>query len=767
MRIRTTVKLATIIIISVVLVYGAFAVVIKWSVETYSRDLRTATNIRITLDQLRWVTSDYVLYRTERAHQQWWMVYEGLLNRLNAQENQAFQKNYRLGGLRESLKLMAETFTKLTVVMGKTGLRAPEAEENQEFQNRLITQIMVISRELGATFDKISTTISEDMVTLQQRGDWLEIIALLILILFILGNSIFLIRSVVKPVLQLYSGVEIIGRGNLDHRVGINTHDEVGQLSQAFDRMTANLQEITVSRDELAREMEERRRAEEAYQGSEQRFRAFMDNSPAIAWAKDEAGRYTYVSKTFEDRFGVRWEDWKGKTDFELWPQEAAQFRRSDLSVLEGGQAIDLTEEVINPDGGRSYWWTFKFPFYDAAGVRYVGGISVDITEHRQTQVEIERLASFPRMNPNPVLEADFSGNTTYSNPATLEVLKQLGLPEDVSVFLPEDMAVILKEAVETGKSLFYREMAIGKAIFALFISLPADLNVVRIYSIDITQRTRAEEELRRAHTELEQRVKERTEELRLTVVQLQEEVTERQQAEKALRESERTLRFLASKILTAQEEERNRIAMDLHEGLGQSMSALKLYLRSIQKHLSTEVAQTKEDFDSAQNLLREMIEEVRRISEGLSPVLLENLGLTSALGHLLGELSKLQKVTIKVDTDDIENLFSTQTEINLFRVFQECLHNIAKHARANQVSVIIKKENNRVNFLIKDNGVGFDLKRTRDKKSVDKGLGLASMEERLRMIGARLHIKSQMEMGTEIGFSVPIEASKNYGTIT
>ena len=275
----------------------------------------------------------------------------------------------------------------------------------------------------------------------------------------------------------------------------------------------------------------------------------------------------------------------------------------------------------------------------------------------------------------------------------------------------------------------------------------------------DITARKRAEEGLRRAHEELEQRVKERTEELRLTVTQLQEEATERQKAGEALRESEQRLRHLASQILTAQEKERKRVAMELHEGLGQSMSALKMYLRTIQQHLPGDGGRVKQEFEEVQNLLIEMIEEARRLSQGLSPVLLENLGLTAALKHLLDELSKYQEVSITANIDDIRNLFSPQTEINLFRVFQESLHNIAKHAQATQVSVIIKRQNGRVNFLIKDNGVGFDPQQIPAKEIAGRGMGLAAMKERLGMIGAHLNIASRMGEGTEISFSIQCDA--------
>ena len=135
-----------------------------------------------------------------------------------------------------------------------------------------------------------------------------------------------------------------------------------------------------------------RKKAEMALQESQERFRAFMDHSPAVAWAKDEAGRYVYLSKAYEDRFKVRLENWQGKTDFDLWPPEVAEkFRQNDLAALAAGRAVENTEEAVNSKGEISSWWNVKFPFEDAAGQKYVGGIAVDITPRLKAEADLKQ----------------------------------------------------------------------------------------------------------------------------------------------------------------------------------------------------------------------------------------------------------------------------------------------------------------------------------------------------------------------------------------
>jgi PAS domain S-box-containing protein len=113
-----------------------------------------------------------------------------------------------------------------------------------------------------------------------------------------------------------------------------------------------------------------RKEEELKLQASEERFNAFMDNSPAIAFLKDEAGRYVYVNRPFEQRFHSSREQWFNKTDAELWPDAAAALREHDHRVLSSRTTVEIEDTLHAPDGSVEYWRGYKFPGVDAAGTR-------------------------------------------------------------------------------------------------------------------------------------------------------------------------------------------------------------------------------------------------------------------------------------------------------------------------------------------------------------------------------------------------------------
>ncbi len=146
----------------------------------------------------------------------------------------------------------------------------------------------------------------------------------------------------------------------------------------------------------IATDITDRKRAEAVLREKEELTRAFIENSTTVAWMKDAEGRYVYFSPNCERRLGLRSEDWQGKTDFELWPLDVAQrFRDNDLLVLQQNRVIEVVEEAQDPDGVRSWWLNHKFPYQDASGRRYIGGLGVEITERKQAEEDLRRSETF------------------------------------------------------------------------------------------------------------------------------------------------------------------------------------------------------------------------------------------------------------------------------------------------------------------------------------------------------------------------------------
>jgi PAS domain S-box-containing protein len=238
-------------------------------------------------------------------------------------------------------------------------------------------------------------------------------------------------------------------------------------------------------------------------------------------------------------------------------------------------------------------------------------------------------------------------------------------------------------------------------------------------------------------------------------------EALRHQQAEMEIKESERKLRFLADQLLTAQEHERKRLAAELHDELGHALLILKLSLSSVAGELLPGQESIRAEIHNKLDFLNEVINKVRRLYRALSPSELEYLGLTQALLSMIDEMAAHQpQVSWLVDLPDLDRLFSPPVQTIIYRVIQEALTNVGKHAEPYQVNIVARREGSRVRFAVEDDGRGFD-PRTVSAGEAHRGLGLATMEERVHMAGGTLEIQSAAGRGTLITFTIPVSPEK------
>jgi signal transduction histidine kinase len=229
----------------------------------------------------------------------------------------------------------------------------------------------------------------------------------------------------------------------------------------------------------------------------------------------------------------------------------------------------------------------------------------------------------------------------------------------------------------------------------------------------------------------------------------------ERKRTEEALRESEKQLKILSSKLLSTQEEERRRIAGDIHDSISSSLGALKFNLENTLKQVEQGAAEP-ESLKGLVSMAQMIIEESRRIMTDLRPSLLDDLGIVSTIGWFCREFQKTYS-NIRIDqiADLQEHEIPESLKIVIFRVIQEAFHNIAKYSKAELVALCIAKKGCDLELTIKDNGVGFEVNSILSR---NKGLGLTSMKERTELSGGSFTIESTKGAGTLIKVSWPIE---------
>jgi len=225
----------------------------------------------------------------------------------------------------------------------------------------------------------------------------------------------------------------------------------------------------------------------------------------------------------------------------------------------------------------------------------------------------------------------------------------------------------------------------------------------------------------------------------------------------KELETRSKRLAALSTRVARAQEKERERIARELHDGLGQALTAIKLDLSAARRSLSLDLGKASDYLEKARLLTENSLDELRRIAFDLRPPALDHLGLVAALESYARAFEQRFKVAVTVAGNGFASRLPLEVETALYRICQEALANIAEHAQASRCTLTIEQTRDAVKLTVQDDGRGFDPGAIAGPDGAVRGIGILSMERRVEELGGEFRVQSRPREGTAILVAVPL----------
>jgi PAS domain S-box-containing protein len=496
----------------------------------------------------------------------------------------------------------------------------------------------------------------------------------------------------------------------------------------------------------VMRDITERRYMEDALAHERDLLHTLMDNIPDGIYFKDAASRFTRVNRAQAQMLGVNDPtEAIGKMDFDFFRAELARdFYADEQEIVKSGQPlIDKVEGVKEPDGQFRWVSATKAPVLDRQGrVTGIVGISRDITERKRAEEALARSEAFNRRlveaSPVGILYLDAAGTITYENPT---MRRMMGVPEEmgspvigVTIFevppvkeagmLPLLERCLAGETI-TGEVAHYRSL-MGSEVDLEIHATPligawGKWDGALVIAQDITERKQVEDEKARLF--------------------------------EALSQQREQLRALAGRLAEVQEAERKQLAQGLHDLVGRNLTALDLNLNMIRAQISSAspaVASIQDCLEESLALVEQTAECIRDVMANLRPPVLDDYGLVAALRWYGTQFASWAGLTVSVQGEEPAPRLATSVETALFRIAQEALTNVAKHAQATEVTVLVAVEDGTTCLAVTDNGLGFEPTLPAEL-SGRYGWGLLSMTERAEAIGGQCRIESRPGLGTQV----------------
>lgn len=476
-----------------------------------------------------------------------------------------------------------------------------------------------------------------------------------------------------------------------------------------------------------ARDISERKRAEKALRDSEERYRDLVESSREFICTHDLNGVILSANRAACDAFGYALRDNIGRLNFRdlLVPEVRDQFDDYLARIRRDGVASGLTLLQTSSGDRRvlEYYNTLR-----AEGVTtpIVWGMARDITEQRRAEKALreseERYRELFENAQDAIYVHDLNGDYIAVNRAA-EKLSGYSRSEiigrNLAEFVPPKYVELIRERI--------RDKLAGQQHTAYEVEiitkdgrrLQVEVNSQLIYENGVA----------------------------VGVQGMARDISDRKRAEEALR-------TFPQRLIETQEAERRRVARELHDEIGQTLTAIRINIQNLKQ--STGIEPFVSHLDGSLSLVDVALQRVRDLALDLRPSLLDDLGLVAALHWYLEREAARADLALELNIDLIETRLVPEIETACFRITQEAMTNAVRHARATHISIVLQSRDSELRLLIRDDGVGFDVDTVHHRLAPGASLGLLGMQERALAVGGMIKIKSDKVNGTEIHVRLP-----------
>ena len=448
------------------------------------------------------------------------------------------------------------------------------------------------------------------------------------------------------------------------------------------------------------------------------------------------------------------------------------QLKRFGISLSD----LPADSIIINEPG--SFYYRYKNPIF-GVGMFFAGLVivilvpAINIVKRLRAEAELKKsrqfLDSIVNAIDDPIFVKDQQHRWVVLNEAACQVMglsrEEIIGKSDYDIFHKEQADVFWEKddlVFQTGKTNVNEEkitwhgelrtVSTKKSVFT--DSLTGEKFITGTIR-DITKHKLSEETLQKSRDELELRVEQRTADFKRANEELRTEISERRKIEQQLIEYQKQLQSLASELSLAEERLRRRIAIDVHDRIGQNLAISRIKIESLADSISS--PKCNKTLNEIRDLMAQTIASTRSLTFELSPPVLYELGFEPAIEWLVRQTRQQHSLSAEFENDGRPKPLDDNIRVLLFQAVRELLVNVVKHASAKKVTVSTRRVNNEIRVEVTDDGVGFDVSKLGSSDHKTDGFGLFSIRERLSYISGRLDIESTPGGGTQVTLAAPI----------